>query len=328
MKELNDIENLIIKSLDKTASEAELKVLKEWINQSESNKRHYFQFKDVWDSTKEVSMPKVDSAWRDFKRQTQTTRSITKWGKELIKIAAIAITVAIASYFVFQLPDNIEESTAFAKVVVPNGSKTTVHLADGTIVRLNAGSELIYPTQFNKELRTVELRGEGYFEVQHNAEHPFQVTAGEIEVRVLGTEFNVMAYPDADRIETTLVEGSISLNKRGTSATKAIILKPGEKAIYKEGELNVNDTDITLATNWMQKGFHFKSTPFKEMVVRLERWYDVDIVYNPVGFEDLTFTGKFRNNETIWQVLDVIKMTTPINYKAKDGKIYINLINE
>ncbi|MCT4645462.1 MAG: DUF4974 domain-containing protein [Carboxylicivirga sp.] len=326
MKELNDIENLIIKSLDATANEDELKVLKDWIEASEDNKRHYFQFKDVWDASDELTDLKNKNNWN--KLQKTIDRPVIKWGRELIKVAAVMALTALVSYALFNFPNEEEDTIALSKVVVPNGSKTTVHLADGTTVWLNAGSELVYPTVFNKESRNVELKGEGYFKVSHDAEHPFMVSAGEIEVKVLGTEFNVMAYPDAGKIETTLVEGSIYLNKKGATANSGIILKPGQKVTFVSGELKVAASDMALDINWMQKGFNFQKAPFDKIVTQLERWYDVDIVYNSKAFKDLTFTGKFRNNETIWQVLDVIKMTTPIDYKARDGKIYVNLINE
>ena len=129
-------------------------------------------------------------------------------------------------------------------------------------------------------------------------------------------------------VETTLIEGSVSLNTKGGDFTKGIILKPGQKAVYSNGQMNINEADIELATNWTKRGFNFKNTSFKDLVIRLERWYNVDIIILSEEVKDFSFTGKFRNNETIWQVLDVIKMTTPIDYKSDDDKIYITLITD
>lgn len=327
MKELSDIETIIIRSLDKTATKEELAVLFEWLKASAENKDLYYQIKDTWDATARCITPDTISSWKHLNKQAGESKAPSKWLIETVKIAAITVLVAIASYTVFNLPQKQTNEPAMAKVIVPNGSQSTVVLADGTTVKLNSGSELVYPSQFNSEVRKVVLKGEGYFKVTHNTAHPFVVSAGDIDVKVLGTEFNVMAYPDLERIETTLVEGSVALNKRGAT-NNHIVLKPGQKAVFENGELVVAPANLEVETTWTQKGFYFQSTSFEELVSRLERWYDVDIVIDKNDFKDITFTGKFRNKETIWQVLDVIKMTTPINYKAKEGKIYITLINQ
>ncbi|MCG8579992.1 MAG: DUF4974 domain-containing protein [Bacteroidales bacterium] len=328
MKELKDIEAMIIRSLDKTATEEELSKVKEWINHSLENKQLYFEFKDVWDATAEADIPSNKEVWQNLKPQLTNRKIFPGWAFKAVKIAAVAILVAFTTYSIFDYSETKQDELTYVTVNVPNGSQSAVTLADGTLVKLNAGSELIYPSIFNQDERTVTLKGEGYFTVHHNKEHPFIVTAGDIEVRVLGTEFNVMAYPEADRIETTLIEGSVSLNTKGGDFTKGIILKPGQKAVYSNGQMNINEADIELATNWTKKGFNFKNTSFKDLVIRLERWYNVDIIILSEEVKDFSFTGKFRNNETIWQVLDVIKMTTPIDYKSDDDKIYITLITD
>ncbi|WP_289055374.1 FecR family protein [Carboxylicivirga marina] len=327
MKELNDIESIIIRSLDRTASETELAVLKEWLHNSDENKTLYFQIKDVWDSTADNQMPSETLAWKQLQSKLPSKSILPLWAKELVKVAAVAVLVAITTYAIFEMPETVQKNPSYATVIVPNGSQTTVELADGTTVRLNSGSELSYPSVFGEELREVTLKGEGYFSVKHDNEHPFVVSTNDLEVRVLGTEFNVMAYDDADYIETTLVKGSVSLNKKGASYRNGVILKPGQKAIYQNGQLAINKANVELVTNWMKKGLYFQRTSLKELAQRLERWYDVDIILSN-EMDDLTFTGKFRNNETIWQILDVIKMTTPIDYKVKEDKIYITQINE
>ncbi|WP_430816645.1 FecR family protein [Carboxylicivirga sp. RSCT41] len=328
MKDLNDIEALIIRSLDKTATEEELTTLREWIDKSGENKQLYFEFKDVWDASAIADMPSQKQAWQKLKPQLKSRKVIPVWALEVAKIAAVALLAVFATYSIFKLPQSGNDQLSYVTFTVPNGSQSSVKLSDGTLVKLNAGSELVYPSVFYKEARNVTLKGEAYFSVHHDKEHPFIVSVGEIEVRVLGTEFNVMAYPETNRIETTLVEGSVSLNKKGTDHTKGIILKPGQKAIYADGQMNVDQADVDFETNWTQRGFNFRNTSFDDLITRLERWYDVDIIILSDEVRDLSFTGKFRNNETIWQVLDVIKMTTPIDYRSDNDKIYITLITD
>ena len=328
MRELDNIESLIIRSLDQTASEGDLMALNNWVNESAENKNEYFRIKDVWDTTSTFAIEDPQDAWKAFEKQTYKTGNFRKLGVELMKVAAVAAVVFMASYFLFNMPKVNRSEVKYAKVSVPNGATSTVELPDGTIVKLNAGSELKYPSFFDKDIRQVELTGEGYFEVQHNTAHPFVVAAGDIEVRVLGTEFNVMAYPEFNRIETTLINGKVMLNKKGLDAENGVVLMPGQKAVYADGKLTVNRANIDIETDWVQNSFYFQNTSFNELITRLEKWYDVDIVMEEGDFNDITFTGKFRNKETIWQVLEAIKMTTPIAYNAKESKIYITLLNK
>lgn len=323
MEELKDIELIIIKSLDQTASLADLATLKNWMEASEVNRQHYFKMKDMWDASRTYTDYSAKQAWGRVNNRI-TQRHIPKWTVEFLKIASVAIVAVLLSYLVFNIPTETELYSNNTTVEVPNGSQSTIYLNDGTKVKLNAGSKLIYPNSFNGDTRQVQLSGEGYFEVTHNPEHPFVVSAGEIEVRVLGTEFNVMAYPEYNRIETTLIDGKVALNRIGAN-TKPMVLKPGQKATYSNGKLSLEHADIQLETNWTKNSFYFKSTPFSELVMRLERWYAVDIEYKTEDFKDITFTGKFRNNETIWQVLDAIQITTAIRYKSENEKIHITL---
>ncbi|WP_439184435.1 FecR family protein [Carboxylicivirga taeanensis] len=326
MNELNDIETIVVKSLDQTASEQELKQLHAWLKESKDNQTSYYQLKDVFDATSDYQIPQTAKAWRQLEQKTKIAAKAPYWLKETLKVAAVAALVFVASYLAFMLPKHDGSDVATAKVIVPNGSQSTVILADGTSVQLNAGSELIYPSHFGGDARKVQLKGEAYFKVQHNANHPFIVSAGELDVKVLGTEFNVMAYSEARRIETTLVDGSVELTVRGAEVAKSLILKPGQKAVLKNGQLDVSPANLELETTWTNHGFYFQSTGFEELIMKLERWYDVDIVFDTNDFKDITFTGKFKNKETIWQVLDVIQMTTPVKYHSKDGKIYVTLI--
>ena len=326
MKELNDIEGIIIRSFDGTATENELLVLKEWLKESSDNKAQYFTLKDTWDTGLSFNNQYAGKAWSEFVRKIGYKKKVKTLLFEIGKIAAVAALVLAVSYFYTNHTTQESQAEQLAKVSVPNGSQSTVTLPDGSLVKLNAGSELIYPTSFNKEKRQVTLIGEGYFDVNHNPEHPFIVSIDDIEVKVLGTQFNVMGYADLDRIETTLISGKVVLNQKNQETSDGIVLQPGQKAIYEKGAISVQRVDISQATAWTRQGFDFKNTAFIELVKRLERWYGVEIIIEEEDFKDIKFTGKFRNSETIWQVLDAVKMVTPIKYKSRETKIYITLI--
>lgn len=326
MEEYFDIEEIIIKSLDGTATEEELGRLKQWIEASEENRGSYFQMKDVWDTAPVIAeKSEAKASWKKLQQASDKKRSprIRRLYTEVAKYAAVAVLVLTGAYFIYLNKEAKNNAIQYATVNVPYGSKSSVTLPDGSEVMLNAGSQLIYPTNFSEIVRNVELKGEGYFKVTHNAQKPFIVSAQELEVKVLGTEFNVMAYEDMDRIETTLVNGKVQLNMKGATEGKGIVLKPGQKATYQDGKMSLQVVNTEVEAIWTQNAFYFESIPFAELMVRLEKWYDVEIEFNRSDFKEITFTGKFRNEETIWQVLDAIKMTTPVEYRAEHRKVYI-----
>ena len=321
-----NIEEIIIKSLDQTATVEEMAQLKAWIEASEENQAAYFQMKDVWDTTPIVSEDsQADQSWKKL----QTEKSVQRPGImrrifiETAKVAAVAVLVLVSAYFVYFNSGSRQEEIQYATVQVPYGSKSTILLPDGSEVMLNAGSELTYPVNFSETIRNVELKGEGYFKVAHNAEKPFIVTAQQLEVKVLGTEFNVMAYEELNRIETTLINGSVQLNMKRATTGRGVILKPGQKATFEDGKLSLQIVNTEIEAIWTQNEFYFESIPFPELIMRLEKWYDVQIEFEEHEFDEITFTGKFRNEETIWQVLDAIEMTTPVRYRAEHRKVYI-----
>ncbi len=321
-----DIEEIIIKSLDKTATEEEMTRLKAWLDASPENQATYFQMKDVWDTTPVVTeKSQAHQSWQKLQADTQIQRPgmLRRLLVETAKVAAVAVVVLVSTYFVYFNSTVGQKEIQYATVQVPYGSKSSVLLPDGSEVTLNAGSELTYPTNFSESIRNVALKGEGYFKVAHNAEKPFIVTAQELEVKVLGTEFNVMAYEELHRIETTLINGKVQLNLKGAAPGNGVIMKPGQKATYEGGKLSMQVVNTEVEAIWTQNAFYFESIPFSELIIRLEKWYDVQIEFDRTKFKDITFTGKFRNEETIWQVLDAIEMTTPISYRAEHRKVHI-----
>ncbi len=323
MEELNEIEQIIIRCLDQSASESDLSRLKDWLNESEENQKHYYEFKDVWDALPlEQAKEGAIDEWKRFTKSKLTVSPLRKIGIELAKFAAVALLALLAGHFFFS-PE--EEQIQYATITVPYGSKSSLKLPDGTNVILNAGSELTYPTSFAKASRDVALVGEAYFDVVHHSDHPFIVSVDELEVKVLGTQFNVLAYPEFDRIETTLVDGKVQLYRKGYESGDGVILKPGQKATFKDNRLKLQRANLDLETMWVNNEFYFENIPFHELMTRLEKWYDVSIIFDKERFKDLTYTGKFRNEETVWQAFDAIRMTTPVEYTTEHRKVFITL---
>ena len=219
------------------------------------------------------------------------------------------------------------QKLVYNTLTVPNGRRFSVILSDSTTVHLNAGSSLKYPVKFIKDRnRQVFLTGEGYFDVTKDRKHPFVVTSGTLDVRVLGTKFNVTAYPEDREINTILVEGSVSLysSENDNDNEKANKLEPGYKAtwdrFYEKMEVEQVDTDIY--TGWIDGKLVIKEMAFKNIVPKLERHYKVRIDNTYEALNKEIFTATF-DIETIGEVLKIFAEETPFEYELKKDRITI-----
>ncbi len=317
MDKSNDhIENLIICYLNGKCSEVQKQELLDWVNASEENKLLFIRTKDIWDSARQ--QPDCSNEQLiDFYRRLVVRKEKTPV-RHLLRVASMAAMLAVAfvagilvySYLLFPEARQIVYS-------VPLGSKASVELSDGTKISLNSGSTLTYPDNFRGKTRTVSLTGEAYFEVSSDKSHPFIVQTRHFDVRVTGTQFDVCAYDDDQLASATLFEGGVELS--GKSFGK-MVLNPGERAVVDKinGRLTVENADIQTITSWKDGKFYFKNIPLPDLIKRLERWYDVSIKLPERGIDTLKYSGRFQNQETIWQVLDALKLTSPIDYTREN----------
>lgn len=220
----------------------------------------------------------------------------------------------------YEVPEaNASAEIAYNTIQTPRGGQYQVVLPDGSKVWLNAASSLRFPTAFTGAYREVELTGEGYFEIEKNAAMPFHVKVNKMEVEVLGTHFNVMAYNNESSIETTLLEGAVKLNGGSISKT----LKPGQQGKYSNvsGNINVATADVEEATAWKNGLFQFNNTDIKTIMRQLERWYDVDVSYE--GSERARqFTGEIDRNVNLSQALKILEQAN-VKFRITDKKLVL-----
>jgi ferric-dicitrate binding protein FerR (iron transport regulator) len=194
---------------------------------------------------------------------------------------------------------------------------TKVTLPDGSNVWLNHNSSLKYPSSFQGNSRITELEGEGYFEVAHNAKIPFIVKTGEIQIKATGTTFNIMAYPDEARVETSLIEGKVELElmDHAGKLTPLIRLKPSDLAIFKKTGYEITTRTISddRYFSWKEGKLVFNEEPMGEVAKKLGRWFNVDIKIEDPELLELTYTATFVQ-ETLPQVLELMAMASPIKY--------------
>ncbi len=257
------------------------------------------------------------------------------------------------------LTADVEDSLMY--IYAPKGSKAKTILQDGTTVWLNAGSNMMYNAKsYGKTDRQVTLIGEGYFRVEENPGKPFIVNAKDLKIVALGTEFNVKAYPDEDMVETTLVNGLVKIS--GESQDKqefSITLKPNQHVVLPAGKAVINNialldpdkvdaeklneisleklsSDVSytpsitsiketeIFTSWKDEKWVIKGEPLGNLAVMLERRYNIQILFTSDELKRYRFTGTFQN-ETVEQVMQVLKLTAPLKYEIEKGEVTLNL---
>lgn len=204
-----------------------------------------------------------------------------------------------------------------------NGQTYSLVLQDGTKVWLNAASSLQFPSSFaKKDIRSVKLQGEAYFEVAKDKTHPFEVitTGNKVlpaqKLTVLGTHFNVNAYNDEKTVKTTLLEGSIKIQQT--------VLKPGQQSIlYADSRLNISDIDPSLAIDWKTGSFIFQSEPIGQLMKRVERWYNVKVNFDNEKLANKTFTGEISRYDNIAELLTILERTGKVTFKIQGSSINV-----
>ncbi len=202
---------------------------------------------------------------------------------------------------------------------IPRGGEYNLVLSDGTRIWLNSDSELSFPAKFTGEKRKISLKGEAYLEVEKNENFPFVADVKGVQVEVLGTSFNVKAY---DNIETTLVEGKVNIH---TNASTNVILKPGEQGIVdtNNNSVKVKQVDTRIYTSWVNGMFTFRSMTLEEIMKTFERWYNVTVSYGKDDLKQRHFTGNLKRYEGINPHLDLIGLTTDVDFKISGNKILV-----
>ena len=212
-------------------------------------------------------------------------------------------------------------------LTIPRGGQFFIKLSDGTQVSLNSESQLKYPVHFIEgETREVELvYGEAYFDVSPSTNHKgakFKVLNNTQEIEVLGTEFNIKAYQDEVNIYTTLVEGKVAIN---TPNLKQLLI-PNQQSILdtQNNTLSVITVDVLEAISWKEGVFSFVDKPLKDIMKVLSRWYDVDIIFDNKELESAEFIGTLNKNQSIDEVLSIMKSFSLNNYEIKGDTIILN----
>ncbi|MBC5644498.1 FecR domain-containing protein [Parabacteroides sp. BX2] len=323
-----DINFIIIRYLDGSASLEEKRQLLQWLKESEKNRSDFTDTRDLWlscnasaDNELEVDIALDRLKMRIMNEHERigkkTRRSFIRWYQ-----AAAVLLVLFGLYFWLSIEQTEPKLMVQNQLITAKGSKGKFTLPDGTVVWLNSESRLVYPDQFADGKRTVNLVGGAYFEVVKDEKKPFIVKAGDVDVEVLGTSFNISSYPFKDNIETALLSGSVKIS--GPSVRKEIYLKPNEVFEYKRDlhAVSVKSANASLYADWIKDRLVFDNRPLSDILISMEGWYNMDIVC-PEKFAESTYMSFTIRQEDIDEILRAMSFIIPISYQIKNGKAFI-----
>jgi transmembrane sensor len=361
--------NLIAKKLAGEASSGELKELESALRLDPDLHYSLEALQDMWKKKSEVEAAQSEIAFQRHMERMHAlgvdmgkpqadlyadefpdSPSRFQKRKMIAFLSAGFILLFLGYYFLnFWNPSSVIPQKPVWEVITRNGSKSNILLPDGSSVWLNAGSRLTYDSLYGTALREVTLSGEAYFDVVKNPKKPFIIHTGKINIRVLGTIFNVRSYPEDKTIETSLIKGSIEVSFP-SQPSKKIILKPNQKLIIDKTESNDNgntnrgmpdlvplisiqhlnrigsDSSIT-ETGWMENRLYFNDMSFQDLLQNMERKYGVSFKMVDAALDTIHFTGSFQD-ETVSQALDALRLTaeqstTDFNYEIKGNQVFI-----
>ncbi|KRT14817.1 hypothetical protein ASU31_18125 [Pedobacter ginsenosidimutans] len=248
-----------------------------------------------------------------------------------LKIAAVA-AIVLAGVLVYNREAvffNKADQLVLTRALTKAAEVKTIVLADGSTVKMNSGSSLKYPDHFTADTRDVYLSGEAFFDVKKDPKHPFIVHTEQLDVKVLGTAFDVKAYQNDAFTETTLIRGSVAISLKNNNK-QTFILKPNDKFTLAGGKPNLSqlthfsgmETGRVLETAWTNHELIYKNSRFDEIAKLFERWYDVKITFKEADLKTVKFTGRV-DKETITEALNVLKLIENFNYSIKGKNVYI-----
>lgn len=262
----------------------------------------------------------ASESWKLLERQLVPPRTKRLRLFRLAGAVAASLLLCFASWFIYDYWKPVAMQTVSAGAAI-----SVITLLDQTKVTLNRYSSLTYPDRFKEDRREVQLQGEAYFEVEKDARHPFVVKADPVEVEVLGTHFNVEAYPGDAEVKTTLLEGSVAVN--APAGNSRITLSPGECAIYNRADKTLQEEktkENNTATGWRDGHFHFDYLPLQEIARELSNAFHVKIKITDEDIKGFRIRAHFTEGESLDQMLDLLQPAGNFSYSKTNDTILIH----
>ena len=337
MKEsTNDINEIIIRYLDGSAALEEKMLLLRWLKQSDGNRDDFAVTRDLWLSCNvaagnelevDIALEKLKDRIlleqgrmeRESLAERKTLSVVLRWTRvAAVLLLLLGIGYGIGSWREHSVSDVIVQN----QLITAKGSKGRFTLPVGSVVWLNSETKLTYPNQFTGNRRFVSLEGEAYFEVAKDAKKPFVVQAGEIDVEVLGTCFDLDSYSSGEFVETALLNGSVKIS--GKALKDPVYLKPNELFRYRKSDqiASVEEAKVGLYADWIKDRLVFDNDCLADILISMEGRYNMDIEC-PKQFAASTRLSFTIRQESIEEVMEAMSLIAPIRYEIKGNKVYI-----
>lgn len=327
MENYESIHSLILRLFSGEADVEEKQKIADWLELSAENKKLYSDLREIWLSTgiqNNADQYHLEEAIEQFRerigqvpRIIPVSQGIIGFFRKYAAILILAFSLPIGYYFGTQNFDAQSMTTVSCAL----GDKTNIILPDSTRVWLNSGSKITFNSDFRREGRKVILEGEAYFSVSKDKEHPFLLSSSGIEIKVLGTQFNVKAYPDEESVSATLIEGSIQIS----SPVEKMVIEPDQKMVFNKEtqKMTLNKlADTAPEIDWKRGRLIFRNESLEEVEIKLERWFDVDIFLADEKVKHRRFTGTLER-ESILEVVSYFELSKYVTCDIQGNKIII-----
>ncbi|HBL74188.1 MAG: hypothetical protein A2W90_17705 [Bacteroidetes bacterium GWF2_42_66] len=311
--------SLIGKYLTGKESAKEKAQLKDWLNEDARHQQLFNTLKkngNIADAMEEFGVHDKEQAWKRYTERLAALslrKMLFRWKVAAVFFFLVACTGILA--YINSGWNSLPGNESYTTVSTNNGQNSRIILPDSSVVWVNSGTTLSYNTNFAAKNRHIRLSGQAFFKVARNEEMPLTVTCNDLQVKVLGTEFDVSAYPEDQNISVVLESGSVKL-LHANDKSFGYTLSPGEKAEFNvaRGNLSVNKVNSYNYTSWKDGILIFEDAPMRDVIEKLERWYDINIEVKNENVYKLVFNATIVN-ESMGDIFDLIKFSCAVNYK-------------
>ncbi|MDD2381507.1 MAG: FecR domain-containing protein [Mariniphaga sp.] len=321
-----NIHELIVRLFADEATPDEKKIIDSWIEESQENRILFNDLKEVWIQAKDEADDEeyhVDEAIERFlnrirkkkNKEYHQTHRITN----LLRYAALFIIFLAIPATWYWSQKTQSDTNLTTTILCAYGDRTTIYLPDSSKVCLNSGSRITFNNRFNQGVRNIFLEGEAYFSVRKNPESPFIVQTNDMDVKVLGTEFNLKAYPDEKKASVTLVKGSLQVSNN----METVMVIPGQKLLYETMNHAItieNLSDLAPEMEWINGRMVFRNESLGELELKLERWFDVEIEFADELVQTRRFSG-ILERESILEVISYFGNSQFVDYHIEGNRI-------
>nr|WP_185155772.1 FecR domain-containing protein [Dysgonomonas sp. 521] len=314
---------ILYRFFDGLTTDKENHEIREWVEASPQNRKHLHEERKLFDALVLLhdGSDEISSADTVSEAPARGRKRILQGA--FMRVAAV-VAILLMSGLLYMQIKNAGEDYGMQTINVPAGQYVNLSLPDGTNIWLNARTKIEYPVSFNKKERIVKLDGQAYFEVAHDEDVPFIVQTAKGNVRVLGTKFDVMAYANEDRFETTLMDGKVKVDL-APDAGQSLVLSPNTKSYLKDGKLEVTGIDDYDIYRWKEGLICFNDASFEDIMGSFEKTYGPKIIVENTRVNKYSYTGKFRFVDGIDYALRVLQKDIKFTYERdlENHTIYI-----